>query len=160
MIMSLPLARRSFHPLIISKGSDQQGITSGFAHRSDPGVVRNYATLLFEFAKITPEGLLVVFPSYFYMEMIISMWQGMGVLYQIWQYKLILVETPTPRRLAWHLRPTEPHVRMARVPSCCVARGKVSEGIDFDHHYGCTVLCLGAPYQCTESRILKLVWNS
>lgn len=25
----------------------------------------------------------------------------------------------------------------------CVARGKVSEGIDFDHHYGRTVLCIG-----------------
>jgi DNA excision repair protein ERCC-2 len=37
----------------------------------------------------------------------------------------------------------------------CVARGKVSEGIDFDHHYGRTVLCMGVPYQYTESRILK-----
>ena len=37
----------------------------------------------------------------------------------------------------------------------CVARGKVSEGIDFDHHYGRTVLCIGVPFQYTESRILK-----
>lgn len=28
----------------------------------------------------------------------------------------------------------------------CVARGKVSEGIDFDHHYGRTVLCIGGFY--------------
>jgi DNA excision repair protein ERCC-2 len=62
------LARRSFLPLIISKGSDQQRITSGFAHRSDPGVVRNYGALLSEFAKITPDGLVIVLPSYLYME--------------------------------------------------------------------------------------------
>src|ERR1700744_6683011 len=37
----------------------------------------------------------------------------------------------------------------------CVARGKVSEGIDFDHHYGRAVLCIGVPFQYTESRILK-----
>lgn len=37
----------------------------------------------------------------------------------------------------------------------CVARGKVSEGIDFDHQYGRTVLCIGVPFQYTESRILK-----
>ena len=36
-----------------------------------------------------------------------------------------------------------------------MARGKVSEGIDFDHHYGRTVLCIGVPFQYTESRILK-----
>ena len=37
----------------------------------------------------------------------------------------------------------------------CVARGKVSEGIDFDHQFGRTVLMIGVPFQYTESRILK-----
>ena len=36
-----------------------------------------------------------------------------------------------------------------------VARGKVSEGIDFDHNYGRAVVMFGVPYQYTESRILK-----
>ena len=36
-----------------------------------------------------------------------------------------------------------------------VARGKVSEGVDFDHQYGRTVILFGIPYQYTESRILK-----
>lgn len=36
-----------------------------------------------------------------------------------------------------------------------MARGKVSEGIDFDHHYGRAVIMFGIPYQYTESRILK-----
>ena len=36
-----------------------------------------------------------------------------------------------------------------------VARGKVSEGIDFDHHYGRAVVMFGIPYVYTESRILK-----
>lgn len=37
-----------------------------------------------------------------------------------------------------------------------VARGKVSEGIDFDHNYGRAVIMFGIPYQYTESRILKV----
>lgn len=37
-----------------------------------------------------------------------------------------------------------------------MARGKVSEGIDFDHNYGRAVLMFGIPYQYTESRILKV----
>jgi DNA excision repair protein ERCC-2 len=37
-----------------------------------------------------------------------------------------------------------------------VARGKVSEGIDFDHNYGRAVIMFGVPYQYTENRILKV----
>ena len=36
-----------------------------------------------------------------------------------------------------------------------VARGKVSEGVDFDHHLGRCVLMFGIPYMYTQSRILK-----
>lgn len=36
-----------------------------------------------------------------------------------------------------------------------VARGKVSEGVDFDHHLGRAVLMFGIPYVYTKSRILK-----
>lgn len=37
-----------------------------------------------------------------------------------------------------------------------VARGKVSEGVDFDHHYGRAVVMIGIPYVYTESRILRV----
>lgn len=36
-----------------------------------------------------------------------------------------------------------------------VARGKVSEGVDFDHHLGRAVLMFGIPYVYTQSKILK-----
>ena len=152
----MSLQRRSFLPLIVTRGSDQQQITSGFQHRADPGVVRNYGSLLFEFAKITPDGMVVFFPSYLYMEMIISMWQGMGVLDQIWQYKLLLVETPDAQETSLALETYRTACENGKgAILLCVARGKVSEGIDFDHHFGRTVLCIGAPFQYTESRILK-----
>ena len=37
-----------------------------------------------------------------------------------------------------------------------VARGKVSEGVDFDHHLGRAVLMFGIPYVFTQSKILKV----
>ena len=37
----------------------------------------------------------------------------------------------------------------------CVARGKVSEGIDFTDHLGRCVIMFGIPYVYTQSRILK-----
>lgn len=153
---SMTLARRSFLPMIVTRGSDQGAISSGFQIRNDPSVVRNYGNLLTEFSKLTPDGIVVFFPSYLYMESIISMWQSMGILDQIWKSKLILVETPDSQETSLALETYRTACSNGRgAVLLCVARGKVSEGIDFDHHYGRTVLCIGVPFQYTESRILK-----
>lgn len=153
---TMTLARRSFLPMIITKGSDQTSISSRFEIRNDPSVVRNYGSLLIEFSKITPDGMVVFFPSYLYMESIISMWQNMGVLDEVWKYKLILVETPDAQETSLALETYRKACSNGRgAVLLSVARGKVSEGIDFDHHYGRTVLMIGIPFQYTESRILK-----
>lgn len=153
---TMTLARRSFLPIIVTKGSDQVSISSRFEIRNDPSVVRNYGSLLVEFAKATPDGMVVFFPSYLYMESIISMWQTMGVLDEVWKYKLILVETPDAQETSLALETYRKACSNGRgAILLSVARGKVSEGIDFDHHYGRTVLMIGIPFQYTESRILK-----
>lgn len=153
---TMTLARRSFLPMIVTKGSDQVSISSRFEIRNDPSVVRNYGSLLIEFSKITPDGMVVFFPSYLYMESIISMWQTMGVLDEVWKYKLILVETPDAQETSLALETYRKACSNGRgAVLLSVARGKVSEGIDFDHHYGRTVLMIGIPFQYTESRILK-----
>lgn len=153
---AMTLARRSFLPMIVTKGSDQVSILSRFEIRNDPSVVRNYGSLLIEFAKITPDGMVVFFPSYLYMESIISMWQSMGVLDEVWKHKLILVETPDAQETSLALETYRKACSNGRgAVLLSVARGKVSEGIDFDHHYGRTVLMIGIPFQYTESRILK-----
>ncbi|KAH8684911.1 hypothetical protein BGZ60DRAFT_398659 [Tricladium varicosporioides] len=153
---SMTLARRSFLPMIVTRGSDQVAISSGFQVRNEPSVVRNYGNLLTEFSKLTPDGMVVFFPSYLYMESIISMWQGMGILDEVWKYKLILVETPDAQETSLALETYRTACCNGRgAILLCVARGKVSEGIDFDHQYGRTVLCIGVPFQYTESRILK-----
>ncbi|GLA16751.1 DNA-dependent ATPase of the nucleotide excision repair factor 4 complex [Aspergillus niger] len=153
---SMTLARRSFLPMIVTRGSDQAQISSSFQIRNDPGVVRNYGNLVLEFSRITPDGVVVFFPSYLYMESIISMWQGMGILDSIWNYKLILVETPDAQESSLALETYRTACCNGRgALLLCVARGKVSEGIDFDHHYGRAVINIGVPFQYTESRILK-----
>lgn len=153
---SMTLAKKSFLPMILTKGSDQVAISSRFEIRNDPSIVRNYGSMLVEFAKITPDGLVVFFPSYLYMESIISMWQTMGILDEVWKYKLILVETPDAQETALALETYRKACSNGRgAILLSVARGKVSEGIDFDHQYGRTVLMIGIPFQYTESRILK-----
>jgi DNA excision repair protein ERCC-2 len=153
---TMTLTRQTFLPMIIDRGNDQNQVTSQFEHRNDLQVQRNFGTLLIDFCKLTPDGVVVFFPSYLYMESIISAWQGMEILDTVWRYKLILVETPDAQETALALETFRTACNNGRgAVLLCVARGKVSEGIDFDHHYGRTVLCMGVPYQYTESRILK-----
>ena len=153
---AMTLAKKSFLPMIVTKGSDQVAISSRFEIRNDPSIVRNYGSMLVEFAKITPDGMVVFFPSYLYMESIVSMWQTMGILDEVWKHKLILVETPDAQETSLALETYRKACSNGRgAILLSVARGKVSEGIDFDHQYGRTVLMIGIPFQYTESRILK-----
>lgn len=153
---SMTLTRSCFLPLVITRGSDQVAISSRFEVRNDPSVVRNFGTILIEYCKIVPDGIVAFFPSYLYMESIVAAWHDMGILKEVWKYKLIFVETPDA---------VETSIALENYRRACdngkgavllsVARGKVSEGIDFDHNYGRAVIMFGIPYQYTESRILK-----
>ncbi|KAF8499927.1 DNA repair helicase [Gautieria morchelliformis] len=143
----MTLTRNCFLPLVITRGSDQVAISSRFEVRNDPAVVRNFGSILIEYSKIVPDGIVAFFPSYLYMESI-------GILNEVWNNKLIFVETPDANETSIALenyRRACDNGRGAVLLS--VARGKVSEGIDFDHNYGRAVIIV--PYQYTESRILK-----
>ncbi|KAI8801402.1 hypothetical protein BJ742DRAFT_763294 [Cladochytrium replicatum] len=152
----MSLTRNCFLPLIITRGSDQVAVSSKFEVRHDLAVVRNYGNILLEFAKVVPDGLVCFFPSYLYMESIVSEWNSLGMLQELLKYKLIFIETPDAAETSVALenfRTACDNGRGAVLMS--VARGKVSEGVDFDHNYGRAVILFGIPYQYTESRILK-----
>ncbi|KAJ1925959.1 TFIIH/NER complex ATP-dependent 5'-3' DNA helicase subunit [Tieghemiomyces parasiticus] len=153
---TMTLTRSCFLPLVITKGSDQVAVSSKFEVRNDRAVVRNFGNMLVEYAKAVPDGVVAFFPSYLYMEAIVAMWNEMGLLKAAWKHKLIFVETPDAAETSLALenyRLACDNGRGAILLS--VARGKVSEGIDFDHNYGRAVIMFGIPYQYTESRILK-----
>jgi len=153
---SMSLDRNSFLPIVITRGSDQLAISSRFEVRNDPAVVRNFGSILIEYSKVVPDGIVCFFPSYLYMESIVAAWNDMDILTEVWKHKLIFVETPDANETSIALenyRRACDNGRGAVLLS--VARGKVSEGIDFDHNYGRAVIMFGIPYQYTESRILR-----
>ena len=152
----MTLVRTCFLPLIVTRGSDQVAVSSKFEVRNDVAVVRNYGNILMEFAKITPDGLVCFFPSYLYMESIVMAWNELGMLQELLNYKLIFIETPDAAETSIALENYRAACNNGRgAILLSVARGKVSEGVDFDHQYGRTVILFGIPYQYTESRILK-----
>ena len=67
-------------PVVLTRGGDQQPISTRFEQRGDPSVMRNYGHMLIELAKTIPDGIICFFVSYSYMDSIVSKWNDMGVL--------------------------------------------------------------------------------
>lgn len=153
---TMTLARPCLLPMIVSKGNDQVAISSKFETREDSAVIRNYGQLLVETAKTVPDGIVCFFTSYLYLESVVAAWYDQGIVDTLLRYKLLFIETQDSAETSYAL--------MNYVKACecgrgavllAVARGKVSEGVDFDHHLGRAVLMFGIPYVYTQSKILK-----
>lgn len=153
---TMTLARPCICPMIVGKGNDQTAMTSKFESRNDTSVIRNYGNLVVEMSAIVPDGIVCFFVSYAYMEATIATWYEQGIIDQILKHKLLFIETTdsseTSLALYNYTRACE-NGRGAVLLS--VARGKVSEGVDFEHHLGRCVIMFGIPYVYTQSRILK-----
>lgn len=153
--LSMSIVRKSICPVIVTKGSDQSVITSQFSARNDPSVASNYGSLLLQLAQNVPDGIVCFFPSYQYMENIVTEWEKSGILQKILRHKLVFLETKDV---------VETTIALDNYRKACdcgrgalfisIARGKVSEGIDFDRHYGRAVVLCGIPFQYTRSHIL------
>ncbi|KAL5008591.1 hypothetical protein ScPMuIL_014172 [Solemya velum] len=153
---SMTLARTCLCPMIVSKGNDQVAMSSKYETREDVAVIRNYGNLLVELACVVPDGMVCFFTSYVYMETIVAAWYEQGIIDQIQKHKLLFIETQDAAETTLALFNYQKACENGRgAVLLSVARGKVSEGIDFDHHLGRAVVMFGIPYVYTQSRILK-----
>eukprot|EP00636_Phaeomonas_parva_P005982 CAMPEP_0118854258 /NCGR_PEP_ID=MMETSP1163-20130328/2524_1 /TAXON_ID=124430 /ORGANISM="Phaeomonas parva, Strain CCMP2877" /LENGTH=819 /DNA_ID=CAMNT_0006786953 /DNA_START=512 /DNA_END=2968 /DNA_ORIENTATION=+ len=155
---SLPMSifRSSICPLVVTRGDNQTKVSSAFGVRDDDRVVSNYGKLLVDACRIVPDGMVVFFPSYLYMESIIVRWDKMGILKQVTDYKLLFIETKDVVETTLALDNFRTACECGRgAVFLSVARGKVAEGIDFDRHLGRAVMMFGVPFQYTKSLTLK-----
>ncbi|XP_038221320.1 general transcription and DNA repair factor IIH helicase subunit XPD [Zerene cesonia] len=153
---TMTLARPCILPMIVSKGSDQVAISSKYETREDVAVIRNYGQLLVEISACVPDGVVCFFTSYLYLESVVGAWYDQGVVASLQRHKLLFIETQDSAETSFALINYIKACESGRgAVLLSVARGKVSEGVDFDHHLGRAVLMFGIPYVFTQSRILK-----
>ncbi|XP_015416681.1 PREDICTED: TFIIH basal transcription factor complex helicase XPD subunit [Myotis davidii] len=153
---TMTLARVCLCPMIIGRGNDQVAISSKFETREDIAVIRNYGNLLLEMSAVVPDGIVAFFTSYQYMESTVASWYEQGILENIQRNKLLFIETQDGAETSVALEKYQEACENGRgAILLSVARGKVSEGIDFVHHFGRAVIMFGVPYVYTQSRILK-----
>lgn len=153
---SMSTFRPCIRPLMIARGSDQLAVSTRFEDRGDMGVVRNYGAMLVELCSVIPDGVVAFFTSYSYMESLISEWDAMGILRELTKSKLVFIETKDVVETTLALDNYRLACDCGRgAVFLSVARGKVSEGINFDRHYGRAVIMFGVPYQYTLSHVLR-----
>ena len=102
------------------------------------------------------DGMVCFFTSYSYMESIVSNWYVQGIIEQILKHKLLFVETQDSIETSLALLNYYKACENGRGAILfAVARGKVSEGIDFNNHLGRCIIMIGIPYVYTLSSILR-----
>ncbi|KAA0151838.1 hypothetical protein FNF29_04244 [Cafeteria roenbergensis] len=152
----MSLTRPCILPLVVSRGRDQTPLSTKFETRDDQNVMRNYGDLVVQMASTVPDGMVVFFPSYSYMETIITAWHEWGVLERVEAHKLLFIETKDIVATTLSLGSFRRACDSGRgAVFFSIARGKVAEGIDFDRHYGRAVVLVGVPFQYTLSHVLR-----
>jgi hypothetical protein len=68
-------------------------VSTRYEQRLDEGNLRNYGRLVVELATAVPDGLVVFFVSYSYMDYVIARWHEDGILADLMEHKLIFIET-------------------------------------------------------------------
>ena len=154
--LSVSLARECIRPMVVTRANDQTLLSSKFDLRNDSDVIKGYGQLMEELSCTVPDGLVGFFTSKMYIRNVVQIWFEAGILTRLSQQRPVFFETEDV---------VETTVALANYRTACdqgrgaiflaVARGKVSEGIDFDRHYGRCVVLFGVPYQFTLSRRLR-----
>ena len=157
-------SRSNIKATITTRGNDQVNLTSKFDSRTDPAVVRNYGLLLVELSKVIPDGMVAFFSSYSHLEYCCEQWYqadggGKRILESLEEQKLIFVEISGSneddiRNLMTSYKLACQSGRGAIL--LAVARGRVSEGLDFANHLARCVVVLGMPFTNTQSLTTKV----
>ncbi|KAL1837797.1 hypothetical protein VTJ49DRAFT_3384 [Mycothermus thermophilus] len=153
----------------VSTGVVQDGMFEfSFQKRNDPSMIRQLGLVLLNICSVVPDGVVVFFPSYKYLEDVVQAWQGKDAEPQpqsIWERlsgkKAVLCEErggDTDELLRGYseaiLSPTT-GPGTTRKPGgallLSVVGGKLSEGINFADRLGRCVVVVGLPYPNAHS---------
>lgn len=91
--INIDLARNSISPLIVTKGLEHLELSSEYTARGNIEITKSFGSMLIELCTFVPDGIVVFFPSYRYMEKVLQEWQLDNLFEEIRQYKALYIET-------------------------------------------------------------------
>ncbi|WOG99221.1 hypothetical protein DCAR_0518569 [Daucus carota subsp. sativus] len=142
---------------VVPVGPSGYSFNSSYRSRDSPEYKLELGNAIVNFARIVPDGLLIFFPSYYLMDLLIGYWKNTNnpnstnstIWERICKHKLPVIE---PRQASLFPTAIDDYMAKLKDTSCsgsiffAVCRGKVSEGLDFADHAGRAVVVLGMPF--------------
>lgn len=132
---------------IITQGPDGTPLNANFNNRDNPKYIRALGMTVKTVANVTPNGLLVFFPSYTLMKKTHEVWEQTGLWNAINEVKPIFTEPRRKEEFDQCMLDYYAAVGTSRgAIFMAVLRGKVSEGLDFKDQNGRAVIIIGLPF--------------
>ncbi|XP_038900181.1 regulator of telomere elongation helicase 1 homolog isoform X2 [Benincasa hispida] len=150
---------------VVSVGPSGCSFNSSYWNRESEAYKLDLGNAIVNFARIVPDGLLVFFPSYYFLDQCIGCWknQSLSSSTTIWErickHKKPVIE---PRQSSLFPSSIEDYMFKLEDTSSsgavffAVCRGKVSEGLDFADHAGRAVIITGMPFASRNDPKVRL----
>lgn len=132
----------------LSRGPGDAPFEFSFSRRSDKATISNLGLALLNICSVVPDGVVVFFPSYGYLDEVVRAWQASSTWDRLATKKAVFRESKggsSDEVLASYTAAVlGPGAKGALLLS--VVGGKMSEGINFSDRLGRCVLIVGLPY--------------
>ena len=146
--------------MIVPKGPSGKALNSSYQNRDNQEYKTELGSAILNVARVSPDGMLVFFPSYQVMDSCLNAWKSAtsGTVRSTWdsikQIKTPFVEPRDSGKLKETMEEYQDHIfnrreGMSGAIFFAVCRGKVSEGLDFADNSGRTVVITGIPFAST-----------
>ena len=130
--------------------SSQNNVTLEFLfdNRNNPLMIEALGASIVRICQLVPDGVVVFFPSYKYMNHILSIWKSTDVLTQIESQKKLFEEPTSASQVQTILADYANTIKEEKKGAILfsVVGGKMSEGINFADELGRAVVMVGLPY--------------
>ena len=140
----IPDENLSVYP--IGEYQNQQFIFT-YQHRSDERMIIKFGDWLIQFLSKIPQGAVVFFPSYGYIEQVMKLWEKLGVMTRLRDVKHVFVDgrnTSVESTLRDYGNAITDSKKGAVLLS--VVGGRMSEGINFSDGLARAVVMVGLPF--------------
>lgn len=152
--------------LTLCEGPSKVAFDFTFQSRSSPTLVDDLGRALANLSNVVPDGIVCFFPSYAYLEAVLSRWSTTGMLATIDRKKKLFKEPRESEHVSRALDQFRTFIDSTFPGSpisgtatgamlLCVVGGKMSEGINFADGLGRCVVVIGMPYPNINDPVLK-----
>ena len=138
---------------IISNYSTNGRYLFDYKNRNNDEMIIALGKEIYNYCKNTPYGgILVFFPSYFYLNYCNKIWNNSGVNDNIRKYKRIYIDSISNKNIVTQIK----NESNKNFIFYSVFRGSSSEGIDFSDDSARVVICVGIPFADKKENRIKL----